>query len=112
MIHYRHVRPDLGTWEDVRAMGEHFELMFDLVLNHVSSSSGWFVDYQTGVAPGRDYFIEADPSADLSAVVRPRALPLLTPVRTRNGMRHVWATFSADQVDLNFCQSRRTVRNA
>jgi sucrose phosphorylase len=35
-------------------------------------------------------------------VVRPRALPLLTPVETTDGTRHVWTTFSADQIDLNY----------
>ncbi|HJW83396.1 MAG TPA: sugar phosphorylase, partial [Anaerolineae bacterium] len=43
-----------------------------------------------------------DPQADLSRVVRPRALPLLTRFDTPSGPRHVWTTFSADQVDLNY----------
>ena len=32
---------------------------------------------------------------------RPRALPLLTPVETPSGTKHVWTTFSDDQIDLN-----------
>jgi len=102
VIHYRQVRPEVGQWSHVQALGEQFRLAFDLVLNHTSRQSGWFLDYVTGVAPGRDYFIEADPAEDLSAVVRPRSLPLLTEVQTRNGKCHLWTTFSADQVDLNF----------
>jgi len=102
VIHYRMVDPRLGTWADVKAIGQHITLMFDLVLNHVSRQSGWFLDYETGIAPGRHYFIEGDPSWDLSAVTRPRNLPLLTPVNTRSGPRHVWTTFSVDQIDLNF----------
>jgi glycosidase len=35
-------------------------------------------------------------------VVRPRTLPLLTPVTTTDGVKHVWTTFSADQIDLNY----------
>ena len=35
-------------------------------------------------------------------VVRPRALPLLTQVETLEGTRHVWTTFSDDQIDLNY----------
>ena len=102
VIHYRLVDPALGDWPEVRALGERFGLMFDLVLNHVSRKSGWFLDYRAGVAPGRHYFIEADPAADLSAVVRPRTTPLLHPVHTRAGRRHVWTTFSEDQVDLDY----------
>jgi len=34
--------------------------------------------------------------------VRPRTSPLLREVETLDGKRHVWCTFSHDQVDLNF----------
>ena len=47
-------------------------------------------------------FLEVDPGADLSRVVRPRSQPLLTSVPTDRGVRHVWMTFSADQVDLDY----------
>ncbi len=102
VIDYRAVNPDLGDWEDVEALGERFHLMFDLVLNHVSRRSAWFRSYREGDAPYREYFLEADPEADLSAVVRPRSLPLLTRVRRMNGEAWVWTTFSDDQMDLNF----------
>jgi sucrose phosphorylase len=39
---------------------------------------------------------------DLSAVVRPRALPLLTEFLSPTGPRKIWTTFSADQIDLNY----------
>ncbi len=99
---YRSIQPDCGAWNDIEVLGSDFRLMFDLVLNHVSRQSGWFTDYLKGIAPARHYFIEADPAQDLSAVVRPRTSPLLTAVRTKSGKRHVWTTFSADQIDLNF----------
>ena len=102
VIHFRNVDPNLGDWPEIRTLNEHFRLMFDLVLNHVSSQSGWFQDYQAGVAPGRHYFIEADPAADHAAVVRPRSLPLLTAVTTPAGKRWVWTTFSNDQIDLDY----------
>ena len=50
----------------------------------------------------RDFFITVAGSPDLSQVVRPRALPLLTEFSTAAGPKQVWTTFSADQVDLNF----------
>lgn len=102
VVHFRTVNPDLGGWADVQALGEKFRLAFDLVLNHVSRKSGWFKDYLLGIAPGRHYFIQLDPATDLSTVVRPRSTPLLSPVITRDGARHVWTTFSDDQVDLDF----------
>ncbi|WP_346302196.1 sugar phosphorylase [Halomonas sp. BM-2019] len=102
VIHYREVNPELGDWAHLRELAERRDLAVDLVLNHVSRESLWFVDYLTGSQPGRDYFIEMDPETDLSAVVRPRSSPLLVPVPTRRGTRHLWATFSEDQIDLNF----------
>ena len=102
VIHFRQVDPALGDWSLIETLGRRYRLMVDLVLNHVSRQSGWFRDFEAGVAPGRDYFMTADPKDDLSAVVRPRTHPLLTPIATRHGLRHAWTTFSADQMDLDF----------
>lgn len=102
VIDFREVQKDYGSWADVERLGEDFELMFDLVLNHCSAKSQWFRDFVTGIAPARWYFLPMDPQTDLSAVVRPRPWPLLTKTSTRDGPAHVWTTFSADQIDLNW----------
>lgn len=102
VIHFRQVNAELGDWSHIEALAKDYRLMVDLVLNHVSRRSGWFRDFEAGVAPGRDYFITCESSRDVSQVVRPRTHPLLAPVNTRDGARHVWTTFSADQIDLNF----------
>lgn len=99
---YFAVNSQLGAWEDISRIGQEFRLMSDLVLNHCSSQSGWFNEYLQGHAPYDKFFREADPDADLSAVVRPRAHALLREVETANGPRHVWCTFSHDQVDFDF----------
>lgn len=102
VIDYSAVNPDLGTWGDLMAIGEDFELMADLVINHCSSQSRWFKNYLAGRDPGRDYFIDDLEDADLSQVIRPRNSPLLTKVQTVDGERQVWCTFGEDQVDLDF----------
>ena len=99
---YRAVNPVLGDWSDIQRIGSEFKLMSDLVLNHVSSQSGWFHDYIQGHAPYDKFFFEASPDDDLSDVVRPRTHPLLREVETVNGTKHVWCTFSHDQVDVDF----------
>ncbi|MFP4327057.1 MAG: alpha-amylase family glycosyl hydrolase [Paracoccaceae bacterium] len=99
---YTAVNPVLGDWTDIRRIASRFKLMSDLVLNHVSSQGAWFNAYLQGHPPHDRFFFEADPEADLSAVVRPRTHPLLRRVETANGPRHVWCTFSHDQVDLDF----------
>lgn len=101
VIDYYAVNPALGGWDDVRALGDDYRLMFDAVVNHISAESAWFKAFLRGEAPYSDYFISVDPATDLSLVRRPRALPLLTPFETARGTQHVWTTFSADQIDLN-----------
>ena len=78
--------------------------MFDAVINHISAHSAWFQAFKAGDPAYREFFITVDPAADLSCVVRPRTLPLLTPVETSRGTRHVWTTFSDDQIDLNYAE--------
>lgn len=102
VVDYHAVNPELGAWEDVASISEKFNVMADLVVNHVSSQSEWFENFLADRAPGKGYFIEIDPEADLSAVVRPRATPLAQEFETAAGKKLVWCTFSRDQVDLNY----------
>lgn len=102
VIDYTRVDPELGQWSDISEIASEFKLMADLVINHASRESGWFKNFQYGKGPGRDYFVQASPDEDLSAVVRPRSQPLLQPVETAEGVKYVWCTFGFDQVDLDF----------
>ena len=99
---YTEVDPALGDWGDIRRLGAQFSLMSDMVLNHVSAQGVWFAAYLRGEPPYDRFFMEARPEDDLRAVVRPRTSPLLRAVDTAAGPRHVWCTFSHDQVDLDF----------
>ena len=99
---YRKVDGKLGDWADITRIGQDFHLMSDLVLNHVSSQSGWFNEFLQDHAPYNRFFVTADPSDDLTAVVRPRTSPLLREVETAAGTKYVWCTFGHDQVDLDF----------
>lgn len=99
---YRAVKPEFGTWDHVTRLGRSFRLMFDAVINHASAEHAWFQAFLRDDPRYRDYFVVVKGSPDLSRVVRPRALPLLTEFETPSGTKKVWTTFSADQVDLNF----------
>ena len=99
---YMQVNPALGAWENITALASDYSVMSDLVINHVSVSHPWFKNYLSDTVPGKGYFIEKDPGADYSQVVRPRSTPLFTCYEVPGGQRKVWTTFSADQADLNF----------
>lgn len=102
VIDYYAVDPALGTWDDIARIGAHFDLMFDAVINHASAQSEWFQQFLRGEAPGRDYFLVAAPDLDARQVIRPRVHPLLTELETADGIKRVWTTFSADQIDLDY----------
>ncbi|MDJ0938575.1 MAG: sugar phosphorylase [Woeseiaceae bacterium] len=103
VIDYYAVREDLGSWDDIASLSADCRIMADAVINHMSSESPWFRDFLAGDEDRSGFFTEADPEADLSAVVRPRTSPLLTRFEDAAGEdRFVWTTFSADQVDLNY----------
>lgn len=103
VIDYHEVAPETGTWSDIAELKQSASLMFDYVCNHMSAKSQWFANYLQQTPGYEDFFISVDPKTDLSAVTRPRALPLLTPFTLHDGsVRHLWTTFSEDQIDLNF----------
>lgn len=98
---YFAVAPGYGTWEAIAALRERFDLMFDAVFNHMSAESDWFQRFLRDEPDFRHFFVTVQGNPDLSLVVRPRALPLLTEFPTARGYEKVWTTFSADQVDVN-----------
>ena len=102
VLDYSSVNESLGGWDEISAIAGSYDLMADLVINHCSSRSLWFENFLKNQEPGKDYFFTASPEDDLSDVVRPRTTPLLRAVTAVDGERHVWCTFSPDQVDLDF----------
>lgn len=103
VVDYHQVDPSSGSWQDISQLNQITKLMFDFVCNHISAQSEWFQGYLSGNKKYQDFFISVDPKTDLSAVTRPRALPLLTPFTLAEGaQQYIWTTFSADQIDLNF----------
>jgi glycosidase len=102
VVDYRKVDSNFGNWEDISSIQNHSHLMFDGVINHISSQSEWFKGFLHDDPRYCNYFIVVEDSPDLSQVVRPRTLPLLTPFKTLSGEKRVWTTFSSDQIDLNY----------
>ena len=106
IIDYYEVNPALGEWDDISKIAANFRFMADLVLNHCSAKGPWFKAFLAGDEKYQGYFIDLPADSDVSEIVRPRTLPLLSPFTgQKDGKpieRHIWTTFSADQVDLNF----------
>lgn len=111
VVNYSAVDPHMGSWREIEEISKNYRLMVDGVINHISQFSDWFRAYLSGDPYFQDFFIDLDPSIDLSKVVRPRASPLLSEFVDDNGKIHnIWTTFSKDQVDLNY-KSHRVLKN-
>lgn len=111
VIDYEQVNPEIGDWADIQVMNRKTRLMFDFVCNHMSAKSNWFQGYLNNRPIYKDFFIESDPSIDLSMVTRPRTSPLLSEFIDLDGkIRNIWTTFSDDQVDLNFANPKVLLR--
>ena len=106
VIDYKKVNPALGDWKNIEDIGQKFNLMFDLVANHISSKSIWFKEYLKGNPEYNNYFISVDKNTDISSVTRARAHPLLTKFKRKNKEIYLWTTFSPDQIDLNYSNEK------
>ncbi|MFQ5691868.1 MAG: alpha-amylase family glycosyl hydrolase [Nitrospinota bacterium] len=107
VIDFKSVDPHLGTWRDISVLENRYRLMFDGVINHVSSQSHWFREFLDGNPQYKDFFIVYESPENLTVqqrgrIFRPRTSDILTRFLTLNGPRYVWTTFSSDQIDLNY----------
>ncbi len=107
VLNYESVDSMLGTWGDIEDLGTRYKLMFDAVINHVSSRSRWFQKFLDGVSRYQNFFISYDSHEGLapherSILFRPRNTDILTKFQALDGDKYVWSTFSKDQVDLNY----------
>lgn len=103
VVDYCEVDPHMGSWREIEHLSENYRVMVDGVINHISQFSHWFKSFLAGDEYFKDFFVEIDPTTDLSKVVRPRATPLLHEYVADDGKIHdIWTTFSKDQVDLNY----------
>ncbi|KAB2902861.1 MAG: sugar phosphorylase [Anaerolineae bacterium] len=103
VIDYYAVDENLGTWDDIEQISREFKMMFDAVINHMSSQSPWFTGFLADDPAYRGLFFTESLGTDLSGVTRPRTTPLLTEfTKTSGAAVHLWTTFSADQIDLDY----------
>ena len=102
VVDFKSINDGFGSWKDIETIAAKYKLMTDLVINHVSSRSQWFEQFKRNEDPGQHYFVTVENDTDSSNIVRPRTSPLFQKVKTLEGEKLVWSTFSHDQPDLNF----------
>ncbi len=100
----------MGNWDSIKMLGDSFDIMADLIVNHMSAQS---VPFKDVLEHGREsefwplfltkqsIFTDDDDSA-MSKVFRPRPTPFLTDYRLANGeVIPFWTTFTANQIDID-----------
>lgn len=113
---YLEIEPNFGTWDDIKTIGENFDILVDLMVNHISKQSKYFQDF---LKKGRtseyaDLFITLDKiwedgepvKEDVEKMFLRRPLPYSTFTIEETGEEeNVWTTFGktdpSEQIDLD-----------
>jgi sucrose phosphorylase len=101
----------LGTWEDLHSLAQEFDVMADVIVNHISCRSPQFLDYVAhgDSSPHAGLFLTLDSvfpqgatQKDLLAIYRPRpGLPFTPMTLADGGRRLMWTTFTGEQIDID-----------
>jgi sucrose phosphorylase len=116
-ITYFEVEPSFGTWEDIRCLGEEFELVADLMVNHLSRRSPYFQDVERAGrrSPYADLFITLDKiwpdgrpvAGDVEKLMlrRPQGPFSDFTIQETGEIERIWTTFGredpSEQIDLD-----------
>ncbi len=117
-VTYREIDPAFGSWQDIQEIGKDFDVMLDVMVNHISRHSEYFRDF---VEHGRtsqyaDMFItlekvwpDGNPlPADVKKIfLRKPEHPFLdVDIKETGSVERIWASFGprvdhSEQVDLD-----------
>jgi sucrose phosphorylase len=110
-VDHTQVDQRLGTWDDVRELAQDFDVMADVIVNHISCRSPQFQDYSLRgeASPYAGMFLTLDrvfpngaTEKDLLSIYRPRpGLPFTPMTLADGGRRLLWTTFTAEQIDID-----------
>lgn len=113
---YLEIEPSFGDWEDIRRIGERFDVLVDLMVNHISRQSAYFQDFlqQGRRSPHADLFLTLDKiweggepvQADIDRMFLRRQRPYSSfTIRETGETESVWTTFGktdpSEQIDLD-----------
>jgi sucrose phosphorylase len=114
-VDHTQVDSRLGNWASIGRLGEHLNIMADVIVNHMSSSSPQFLDYsRKGQASEyANLFLTLDKvfpngatQADLLAIYRPRpGMPVIHQVMLNGRKELLWSTFTPQQIDIDVTSS-------
>jgi sucrose 6(F)-phosphate phosphorylase len=114
---YLDIDPAFGSWDDIGSLGDRYDILLDLMVNHISSRSPFFVDFLTygRASEWADLFITLDKywpggkpaQQDIDRMFLRRKRPYSTFKVGAAGIdENVWTTFGktdpSEQIDLDW----------
>lgn len=113
---YLEIEPSFGSWDDIKAIGDRFDVLVDLMVNHISRQSAYFQEFleKGRRSPYADFFITLDKlwedgqpvQEDIDKMFLRRPKPYSTFTIEETGEEEtVWTTFGktdpSEQIDLD-----------
>ena len=109
------IEKKFGNWNDLKAIGKKYDLVCDLILNHMSPKSKYFKDYLKNGSKSQysklfltkeDVYKRPATIRSLNKIYRPRAAEPFVEFEFENKKKKTfWCTFSDEQIDLNWNSS-------
>ncbi|MBF4692434.1 sucrose phosphorylase [Fusibacter ferrireducens] len=114
-INYHEVDPTFGDWRDVEKLAEHYYLMFDYMINHISAQSTYYQDflkykdqskYKDLFIRYKDFWANGEPTPEeVDAIYKRKPKAPYVDAHFDDGtVEKVWCTFGEEQIDIN-CKS-------
>lgn len=110
-IDHTKVDERLGDWSDVKALGTKFDIMADMIVNHMSADSMQFQDVLAKGKSSEFYplfltkekvFGQAPSVEEIAKIYRPRPTPCFSEYTLADGqVENFWTTFTSNQIDVD-----------
>lgn len=115
-ITYEKVESKFGNWKNIESLSTEYYLMFDMMINHISSLSNEFQDllqngsnskYEDMFIDWNNFWPQAHPTQqDIDLIYKRKNRAPTEEFILKNGdKKKLWNTFGRDQIDLNIQSS-------
>lgn len=110
-IDHSRVDEKIGSWDDVATIARGFDIMGDIIVNHVSAQSAEFLDVEEKGSASEYFdlfltkekvFSQGATDEEIKTIYRPRPNLPFTKKTLKNGETvNLWTTFTSNQLDID-----------